>query len=118
MDELTFGIGPLNLDFRPEPVNVTEHMLVALERMRAALVVVAMHATTITYGELARATGGAYFHRNFGRALDALSQDCINRGEPSLAALVVTAGTGEVGGAFAGDAAGERVELYAYWATP
>lgn len=115
MDELTVGPGPLTLAFRPEPVMVTPHMLAALERMRAALLVVAMRGDTITYGELAVATGGAYFVRNFGRALDVLTQDCLHRDEPSLAALVVTKGSGEVGSAFTGDAAAERAAVHRYW---
>lgn len=51
-----------------------------------------------------------------GRLLDVISEDCHLRGEPSLAALVVNAGTGEVGGDYEwGDPVLERRRLYDYW---
>jgi hypothetical protein len=50
-----------------------------------------------------------------GRLLDLLSVDCDRRGEPSLAAIVVNAVTGEIGDDFDGDAAAERRRLYANW---
>ena len=116
MDKLTIEPGPLTVGFRGNAVvQVTDHMVAALERMRAALIVVAQAGGTITYGQLAAATGGAYPPVGFGKALDILSIDCKNRREPSLAALVVRGDDGEVGDAFVGDAAATRQDCYRWW---
>ncbi|WP_421735717.1 hypothetical protein [Cellulomonas sp.] len=90
-------------------------MLDALPKIRAVLVGVAKAGTTITHGDLMNQTGKPYAPNGVGKALDALSQDCLNRDEPSLAALVVTAQEGEVGSAFSGDAPAERRLCYRHW---
>jgi hypothetical protein len=56
-----------------------------------------------------------YPARGLGRALDLLSQDCIERKEPSLAALVVQSTSGAVGGGFKGNAQAERERCYKHW---
>jgi hypothetical protein len=70
------------------------------DRARAALIIASMRRTTVTYGELARAID---LHPNvpvghhMKRILDLVSQECIDRREPSLAPLVVNERTGEPG---------------------
>jgi hypothetical protein len=116
MDALTIATGPCDIGFRGTTVGVTDHMIAALERMRAALITCALRGTTLTYSELVLATGRAYNRRQFGLALDVLTIDCQNREEPSLAALVVhKGGDGDVGSGFIGDAAAERSECYQHW---
>lgn len=116
MDHVTVSPGLLDLPFRDEPVAVTPHMVAALERMRAALISVAQLGGTTTYRALALAVGGAYSPRSLGRPLDVLTIDCRNRGEPSLAALVVRAGrAAEVGRGYVGDPEDERARCYERW---
>ncbi|RYV50980.1 hypothetical protein [Pengzhenrongella frigida] len=117
MDTLKVQLGPLDIDFRGTTVNVTPHMLDALDRIRAALITVAQLRATTSYKGLAAATGGAYSVRGFGKALDAITIDCRDRNEPSLASLVVhSGGDKEVGDGFRGNAKGERDLCYAQWA--
>lgn len=116
METLTLSTGPCDIDFRGTTVNVTDHMIIALDRMRSALITCALTGTTLTYSELVLVTGGAYNRRQFGAALDVVTIDCRNRREPSLAALVVhKGGDGEVGSGFIGDAAEERAACHKYW---
>lgn len=116
MDTVSVSMGTLKIDFRNTTVNVTPHMIEALERMRAALITVAQLQATTTYKALSAATGGAYPARGFGKALDVISVDCQVRGEPSLASLIVhTGGDHEVGSGFIGDAVAERDECYRHW---
>lgn len=116
MEKIQFGTGALPLSFREgRTVAVNDHMLVALERMRAALIVVAMSEATISYRDLGKATGDPYAPQGWGKALDALSEDCIRRGEPSLSSLVVRRDHGEVGDGFVGEAARERQRCYRHW---
>jgi hypothetical protein len=71
--------------------------------------------STLTYGTLIEAL--ALPHLEWpGPAPDLLSEDCFRRGEPSLAAVVVTHTTGEVGSAFVGNAQEERDLLFGFWA--
>lgn len=67
----------------------------------------------MTYAELHDHLDLPYAVNGMGRLLDLLSEDCIRRGEPSLAAIVVNASTGEVGDDFAGDPVAERSLVYA-----
>ncbi|MCP2316447.1 hypothetical protein APR12_001784 [Nocardia amikacinitolerans] len=92
---MTFAVGDrLTFPWRPDdPVVVDDRMLSAAIRARAALIAVAITGQTITYKGLSRAIGGLYPYRKLGGLLDVLSLDCENRGERSLAALVVRAGT-------------------------
>jgi len=66
---------------------------------RAALVIAAMRRTLVTYGELGEAIGldGIALRNEMRHILDDLSQDCVDRDEPSLAALVVSKSLGEPG---------------------
>ncbi|KAA1418146.1 hypothetical protein FE697_020110 [Mumia zhuanghuii] len=70
------------------------------ERARAALITAAMRRSTLTYGELARAIDfdpDVPVGHHMNRILDLVSQECIDRSEPSLAPLVVNERTGEPG---------------------
>ncbi len=64
---------------------------------RSVLTDVARHREVITYGELSDAIGRSVLPRHMGPLLSMISHDCAARGEPDLAALVVSAATGEVG---------------------
>lgn len=58
-----------------------------------------MRRTLLTYGELGQAIGldGVALHTEMRHVLDDLSTDCFDRGEPSLAALVVRKSQGNPG---------------------
>jgi hypothetical protein len=66
---------------------------------RAALIMAAMRRSIVTYGELGKAIGmdGVDLRNQMRHILDDVSDRCIAAGEPSLAALVVNAKTGEPG---------------------
>lgn len=119
MDTLKITEGPCPVPFRGtggSEVNVTPHMFAALQRIRPALIATAQARSITTYGLLSDATGAPYTAQGWGPALDVLSVDCAERGEPSLASLVVRKREGEVGSAFVGDAAAERMRCWAFWA--
>ena len=94
-------------------IRVTPMALQHLPSIRDELIDVARAGQTITYGELKERLNLPWAVNGLGRALDLLSVDCERRGEPSLAALVVTQGTGEVGSDFDGDPVAERAAVYA-----
>ncbi|MCD2136198.1 hypothetical protein LQ424_30700 [Rhodococcus qingshengii] len=98
-------------------ITITELMKETLDAIRPILIDVAKNKSTITYGALAKKAGGQYHATSMGRLMDVLSIDCHARNEISLAVVVVSASTGEVGDAFVGDASSGRVSLYKYWAT-
>ena len=70
-----------------------------VRQARAALIMAAMRRSIVTYGELGKALGidGVALRNELRHVLDDLSADCIVRGEPSLAALVVNQRTGAPG---------------------
>lgn len=70
-----------------------------VRQARAALIVAAMRRSIVTYGELGKALGidGVALRNEMRHVLDDLSDDCIARGEPSLAALVVNQRSGAPG---------------------
>lgn len=111
--ELTLRLGE-RLVIKGRTVTVTETAHACLPRVRAHLVEVASAGETITYGELRQELSLPYLVQGMGRLLDLVSEDCFRRGEPSLASVVVNAGTGEVGSDFEGDAARERTAAYAH----
>ena len=73
-------------------------------RARAALVVAALRKSILTYRELGVAIGmeGVALRNQLPRVLEHLSTDCYEHGEPSLAALVVNATSGEPGKGWTG----------------
>lgn len=83
--------------------------------MRALLIDEARAGATITYGELVRTLRLPCPPKGLGRLLVLLSEDCARRGEPTLAAIVVTQTTGEVGDGYGVGARDDRAELYDYW---
>ncbi len=87
----------------------------AVGRMRAALVDVARARGTMTYGDLVEEAELPYPPRRLGRLLVLISEDCDRRGEPTLAAIVVTRSTGEVGDGYGAGASDDRADLYSYW---
>jgi hypothetical protein len=117
---MNFKVGDtIEIEWRPErPVTVNERMYEAVARLRSATIVAALRRSTLTYMEAERAIDLLYPARGLGAALDLLSYDCIKRGEPSLAALVVRKDSGEVGHGFIGGAAAaaaEREKCYGSW---
>ena len=96
-------------------VTVTDLAAETLPWVRAYLIGVARAGGTVTYGEVRDDLELSYMARGMGRLLDLLSADCIRRDEPSLAALVVSGSTNEVGDDFDGDPVAERAALYEYW---
>ncbi len=103
------------VDMKGRRMTVTQKAFDSLPRVRDHLIDVARAGQTVTYGQLVADLGLPYLPRGLGRLLDLLSEDCLRRNEPSLAALVVSDSTGEVGSDFAGDAQSERGDLYAHW---
>lgn len=94
---------------------VTELDLASLPILRARLIQVAQARGTTTYGALKTDLGLRHAVNGLGRLLDLVGEDCRRRGEASLAALVVTQGTGEVGTGADGDAVPQRRALYELW---
>jgi hypothetical protein len=113
----SFAVGDVvEVKWRPErPVKVDDRMYEAVVRLRSALIVAAQRRSTLTYAETAAAIDELYPARGLGRALDLLSYDCGQRGEPSLAALVVRSDSGRAGSGWAGDAENERERCYRHW---
>lgn len=89
-------------------VTVTDTAFECLPRVRDRLIEAAVARETTTYGELRNELDLPYLPQGMGRLLDLISEDCLRRGEPSLASIVVNASTGEVGDDFDGDAPSER----------
>lgn len=84
-------------------ITVTRLDAEVLPRIRRELIRVAQNHTLITYGELVNRAALPHSPRALGRLLGLISEDCAHRGEPTLAALVVSKSTGEVGASFQGD---------------
>ncbi|MHD0279580.1 hypothetical protein [Rhodococcus aetherivorans] len=96
-------------------LTVTDLDVVTLTEMRPLLIGVALSGGTISHAALIRVLGLPHATNGLGRTLDLLSEDCIRRREPSLAALVVSKSTGEVGAAFWGNPSAERGLVYNHW---
>lgn len=103
------------VEMKGRRITVTPTAYDCLPRLRDYLIDVARHDGRVTYGQVVRDLDLPYLPRGMGRLLDLLSEDCHRRNEPSLAALVVSDSSGEVGSDFAGDAAAERRELVLHW---
>jgi hypothetical protein len=96
-------------------LHVSERDVEAVARARDVLIAQARTGATITYGELVDEAELPYPPRRLGRLLILLSEDCDRRDEPTLACLVVTATTGEVGDGYGAGAADERAAVYERW---
>ncbi|MGK2349340.1 hypothetical protein [Actinomyces sp. W5033] len=97
---------------------LTPRLALATARARSVLMEAACAQQVITYGELSQAIGGIVLPRHMGPLLHMLDHDCHERGEPGLAALVVSAVTGEVATADTGWAPSERRAAWAHWGGP
>lgn len=95
--------------------HVSARDLDSLARMRPFLIDEARAGSTVTYGELVRALDLPCSPKGLGRLLVLLSEDCDRRDEPTLAAIVVTQSTGEVGHGYGRGAPEERRALYDHW---
>lgn len=109
----------VEFEFREGRYRVTATDIRWLPKIRNYLVEVARRGETVSYGRLKTDVGLPHVVNGLGRLLDLLSEDCFRRKppEPSLANLVVTGHTGEVGAQFFGDAAAEREAAYRHWQT-
>ncbi|BDA63261.1 hypothetical protein [Actinomyces capricornis] len=96
-------------------IRLSDRVARILLQCRPILIDVATHGEVITYGELSEAIDGAVLPRHMGPLLHMIAHDCAARGEPSLAALVVRAGTWEVGTADTSWAAPERRACWEHW---
>jgi hypothetical protein len=96
-------------------IHVSERDVESVALMREMLIEEARARATVTYGELVRDLALPTSPKGLGRLLDLLSEDCTRRGEPTLAAIVVTATTGEVGRGYGDGAAADRDALYRHW---
>lgn len=96
--------------------HVTVRDVASVAAIRPVLIALARHGGTTSYGGLKEAADVPQPAAGLGRLLDLVGTDCRRRGEPDLAALVVTTGTGEVGDKYGGDAAREREQVYRWWA--
>ena len=98
-------------------IRLSDRVARTVMRCRPILIDVAEHGEVITYGELSEAIDRSVLPRHMGLLLHMIGHDCAARGEPSLAALVVSAGTGEVGTRDASWAGPERLACWEYWGT-
>ncbi|AUM16938.1 hypothetical protein CSW53_10570 [Rhodococcus ruber] len=96
-------------------LTVTDLDVVTLTELRPLLIGIALSGGTINHSALIKALELPHATNGLGRVLDLLSEDCRRRREPSLAALVVSQSTGEVGSAFWGNPSSERTDVYKHW---
>ena len=96
---------------------LTPRLAQATNAARSVLIEVAQHREVITYGELSDSIGRSVLRRHMGPLLSMIGHDCAARGEPSLASLVVSAATGEVGTRDETWAPPQRLACWAVWGT-
>ncbi len=94
---------------------LTPRLAQATNAARSVLIEVAQHREVITYGELSDSIGRSVLPRHMGPLLSMIGHDCAARGEPSLASLVVSAATGEVGTRDETWAPPQRLACWAVW---
>ena len=94
---------------------LTPRLAQATKAARSVLIEIAQHREVITYGELSDSIGRSVLPRHMGPLLSMISHDCAARGEPSLAALVVSATSGEVSTRDSSWAAPQRLACWATW---
>mgnify|MGYP000979269069 CR=1 FL=1 len=95
---------------------LTPRLAQATNAARSVLIEVAQHRE-VTYGELSDSIGRSVLPRHMGPLLSMIGHDCAARGEPSLASLVVSAATGEVGTRDETWAPPQRLACWAVWGT-
>lgn len=96
---------------------LTPRLAQATNAARSVLIEVAQHREVINYGELSDSIGRSVLPRHMGPLLSMIGHDCAARGEPSLASLVVSAATGEVGTRDETWAPPQRLACWAVWGT-
>ena len=96
---------------------LTPRLAQATNAARSVLIEVAQHREVITYGGLSDSIGRGVLPRHMGPLLSMIGHDCAARGEPSLASLVVSAATGEVGTRDETWAPPQRLACWAVWGT-
>ena len=96
---------------------LTPRLAQATNTARSVLIEIAQHREVITYGELSDSIGRSVLPRHMGPLLSMIGHDCAARGEPSLASLVVSAATGEVGTRDETWAPPQRLACWAVWGT-
>ena len=96
---------------------LTPRLAEATNAARSVLIEIAQHREVITYGELSDSIGRSVLPRHMGPLLSMIGHDCAARGEPSLASLVVSAATGEVGTRDETWAPPQRLACWAVWGT-
>ena len=96
---------------------LTPRLAQATNAARSVLIEVAQHREVITYGELSDSIGRSVLPRHMGPLLSMIGHDCAARGEPSLASLVVSSATGEVGTRDETWAPPQRLACWAVWGT-
>ena len=96
---------------------LTPRLAQATNAARSVLIEVAQHREVITYGELSDSIGRSVLPRHMGPLLSMIGHDCAARGEPSLASLVVSAATVEVGTRDETWAPPQRLACWAVWGT-
>ena len=94
---------------------LTPRLAQATNAARSVLIEIAQHREVITYGELSDSIGRSVLPRHMGPLLSMVSHDCAARGEPSLASLVVSSATGEVGTRDSSWAPPERLACWVTW---
>lgn len=94
------------IPYKGRLVTVTDTAFECLPLVRAHLIQAAMAGQTMSYGRLRDELDLPHRPQGMGRLLDLVSIDCERRNEPSLASLVVSASTGEVGHDYSGDPVG------------
>ena len=94
---------------------LTPRLAESIIAARSVLLDIAEHREVITYGELSESIGRSVLPRHMGPLLSMVGHDCAARGEPSLASLVVSAATGEVGTRDESWAPPERLACWARW---
>ena len=94
---------------------LTPRLAQSTSAARSVLIDVAQHREVITYGELSDAIGRSVLPRHMGPLLSMIAHDCAARGEPSLASLVVSAATGEVGTGDSSWAPPQRLACWERW---
>ena len=115
--DITLRVGD-KVTVKGSTLTVTELDAVTIPPLRARLVEVASRGDTTTYGALKSDLELPHAVNGLGRLLDLIEADCAGRGEPSLAALVVSQGTGEVGVGANQDAESQRQMVYRRWSPP
>ncbi len=115
--DLTLTLGE-RVAVKGATLTVTVKDVLWVPSVRDRLIELARRGETTTYGDLKANIGLPHAVHGLGRLLDLVAEDCARRGEPDLAALVVTKASAEVGSDYGGDPVAARDRLLRHWAAP